>query len=343
MRSRAAFCFVVVTGLASAQPAPKGPDGFANNYPHAGRASFWAWQWERMRDGLPKPPPGGWNLPAVRTDPETLRSPEANPSVTWIGHATMLVRLGGKNILFDPVFSERASPVGFAGPKRIVPLPIDIPELPAIDVVLISHNHYDHLDAESVKRLAAMGAGRPAFRAAGAQGWFADPRHHARRRARLVAGDAARATSHHVRAGAALEQAAAGRCQPDALGRVGGRGRGSGSSTPETPATRRISATSASASAPSTWRSFRSDRTSRAGSCRSCTSTFRRPCRFARTCRPRARSACTGARSSRSPTSRWTSRRSCWPGSGRSADSQPEEFDVLKIGETRRLLGAAAQ
>ena len=128
-----------------------------------------------MRDGLPQPPPGGWNLPAVRTDPVALKSPEANPSVTWVGHATMLVRLAGRNILFDPIFSERASPVAFAGPKRIVPLPIDIPELPRIDVVLISHNHYDHLDAESVLRLAAMAHGSPRFLVPmGLKAWFAD-------------------------------------------------------------------------------------------------------------------------------------------------------------------------
>ena len=175
MRAFTAFLVATFVGLASAQPAPRGPDGFSNNYPHPEKGSFWAWQWERLRDGLPQPPPGGWNLPAVRTDPAALRSPEANPSVTWIGHATMLVRLAGRNILFDPIFSERASPVDFAGPKRIVPLPIDIPELPRIDVVLISHNHYDHLDAASVIRLAAMAQGSPRFLVPmGLKAWFAD-------------------------------------------------------------------------------------------------------------------------------------------------------------------------
>ncbi len=151
MRLTQAVCILLVAlsgGLAFAQAAPQGPDGYRNNYPHAGRESFWAWQWERLRDGLPKPPPGGWKLPAMTTDAAALRSPDTNPSVTWVGHATMLVRLAGMNILFDPVFSERASPVGFAGPRRIVPLPIDFAELPRIDVVLISHNHYDHLDAD---------------------------------------------------------------------------------------------------------------------------------------------------------------------------------------------------
>ncbi len=171
----ATVVLAAVTTVASAQSAPAGPDGFRNNYPHGGRESFWAWQWERLRDGLPKPPPGGWNLPAVKTDAAALRSPTTNPSVTWVGHATMLVRIAGRNVLFDPIFSERASPVAFAGPKRIVPLPIDIPELPRIDVVLISHNHYDHLDAETVSRLAAMPQGSPRFLVPlGLKAWFAD-------------------------------------------------------------------------------------------------------------------------------------------------------------------------
>ncbi len=86
----------------------------------------------------------------------------------------MLVRIAGKNILFDPIFSERASPVGFAGPQRVVPLPIDVPDLPRIDLVLISHNHYDHLDAESVARLAAMPQGSPRFLVPkGQKEWFA--------------------------------------------------------------------------------------------------------------------------------------------------------------------------
>jgi N-acyl-phosphatidylethanolamine-hydrolysing phospholipase D len=157
------------------QPAPHGPDGYHNNYPHGERRSFWAWKWEQLRDGLPKAPPGGWNLPTVRTDAAALSSLQTNRSMTWIGHATILVRLGGKNILFDPVFSERPSPVPFAGPKRVVPLPIDIEELPQIDIVLISHNHYDHLDADSVRRFAAMPARSPrSLVPLGVKAWFAE-------------------------------------------------------------------------------------------------------------------------------------------------------------------------
>jgi L-ascorbate metabolism protein UlaG (beta-lactamase superfamily) len=175
MRLALAVLALAVGTCASAQQAPRGPDGYRNNYPHPEKASFWAWQWERMRDGMPKPPPGGWNLPAVKTDPAELRAPEGNPSVTWIGHATVLVRLAGHTMLFDPIFSERASPLPTIGPKRIVPLPIDIDDLPKIDVVMISHNHYDHLDEATVRRLAAMPQGSPRFLVPlGLKRWFAD-------------------------------------------------------------------------------------------------------------------------------------------------------------------------
>jgi L-ascorbate metabolism protein UlaG (beta-lactamase superfamily) len=162
-------------GIAIAEGAPRGPDGYRNNYPHAEKQSFWAWKLEEWRNDLPpKAPPGGWNLPYVNTDAVALSAPENNPSVTWIGHATMLVRLGGKAVLFDPNFSDRASPFAFAGPKRVVPIPIDISELPRIDLVLISHNHYDHLDLVSVQRLAAMPQGSPHFLVPlGLKAWFA--------------------------------------------------------------------------------------------------------------------------------------------------------------------------
>ncbi len=174
MRVVIALFLAAFSSLAGAQAAPHGPDGFRNNYPHDDKGSLLAWQWERLRKGLPEAPPGGWNLPSVKTDAATLRSPDNNPSVTWIGHATMLLRLAGKNILFDPVFSQRASPFSFAGPKRIVPLPIDIPELPRIDLVMVSHNHYDHLDADAVQRLAAMPQGSPRFLVPkGLKAWFA--------------------------------------------------------------------------------------------------------------------------------------------------------------------------
>lgn len=74
---------------------------------------------------------------------------------TWIGHSTVLLQIGGTNILTDPIWSERASPIPWAGPKRLVPPAIPLASLPPIDVVLISHDHYDHLDERTVRALVA--------------------------------------------------------------------------------------------------------------------------------------------------------------------------------------------
>ena len=73
--------------------------------------------------------------------------------ITWIGHSTMLLNIRGKTILTDPIFSDRCSPVQFAGPKRYTPPSININSLPKIDIIVISHNHYDHLDLNTVKLL----------------------------------------------------------------------------------------------------------------------------------------------------------------------------------------------
>ena len=83
---------------------------------------------------------------AASIDPQRM-------AVTWIGHATALVQTQRLAILTDPIWSDRASPVGFAGPKRVRAPGIRFDDLPKIDVVLISHNHYDHLDLATLKRL----------------------------------------------------------------------------------------------------------------------------------------------------------------------------------------------
>ena len=84
-------------------------------------------------------------------------SPRATTDVltaTWVGHTTVLLQIGGVNVLTDPVWGDRASPVSFAGPKRYSKPGVDFDELPIIDLILISHDHYDHLDASTVRRLA---------------------------------------------------------------------------------------------------------------------------------------------------------------------------------------------
>lgn len=73
--------------------------------------------------------------------------------VSWIGHATFLARLDGVTVLTDPVFSRRASPISFAGPARLMPPGLSLEDLPPIDVVVISHAHYDHLDTRTLDSL----------------------------------------------------------------------------------------------------------------------------------------------------------------------------------------------
>lgn len=93
---------------------------------------------------FPSPLPAG--KPPARVEGSALR-------VSFIGHASFLIQTGGMNILLDPQFSERASPVSFAGPKRVNPPGIAFDDLPKIDVILVSHNHYDHLDRPTLHRL----------------------------------------------------------------------------------------------------------------------------------------------------------------------------------------------
>jgi len=90
-----------------------------------------------------------------------------------VGHATLLVQLDGINVLTDPQWSERASPIGFAGPRRVTPPGVPFEALPPIHAVVISHDHYDHLDLPTVRRLAA--AHRPRFFVPlGMKAWFSE-------------------------------------------------------------------------------------------------------------------------------------------------------------------------
>lgn len=80
-------------------------------------------------------------------------APPRSMVATWIGHATVLVQAGGVNVLTDPIWSERASPFSFVGPKRVRAPGIRLADLPRIDVIVVSHNHYDHLDVATLKAL----------------------------------------------------------------------------------------------------------------------------------------------------------------------------------------------
>lgn len=98
------------------------------------------------------PRPGA--APAVPFDRSAL---EREPSITWIGHSSFLLRMDGISFLTDPMFSRRASPFTFMGPPRMVPPGVPLDALPPIDFVLLSHDHYDHADAPTVKWLAQRG------------------------------------------------------------------------------------------------------------------------------------------------------------------------------------------
>lgn len=102
------------------------------------------WQRENQRARWPRAVPVVQSVPAARV---------ADLSVTMVGHATMLIQTAGMNLLTDPVWSDRASPSSLAGPRRVAPPGVRFENLPKIDAVLLSHNHYDHLDLATLKRL----------------------------------------------------------------------------------------------------------------------------------------------------------------------------------------------
>jgi L-ascorbate metabolism protein UlaG (beta-lactamase superfamily) len=95
-------------------------------------------------------------LPAnITSPPQRVSQEDGGARVTLIGHATLLIQVAGLNILTDPVWSDRASPLSFVGPKRVTPPSLRLQDLPPIDLVLISHDHYDHLDTASLAQLHA--------------------------------------------------------------------------------------------------------------------------------------------------------------------------------------------
>ncbi|MGH7411441.1 MAG: MBL fold metallo-hydrolase [Candidatus Methylomirabilis sp.] len=160
-------------------PPPDAPPhhrigGFANTNPEFARPNRWvrtAFTFSRIWSTTFHPKVA--NLPRATTDGKVLREHHNEPTVIWVGHSTLLVQLDGINLLTDPHWSDRASPVSFAGPRRITPPGLRFEDLPPIHLVLISHDHFDHLDAPTVSRLARMH--RPLFVVPlGLKAWFAE-------------------------------------------------------------------------------------------------------------------------------------------------------------------------
>ncbi len=107
---------------------------------------------------VPKSPPGPF-----RTDVTCFATaPASGLRVTWMGHSSMLVEIDGVTVLIDPVWDERASPMRWAGPKRFFAAPMLLRDLPPVDVVLVSHDHYDHAGEATIRELAGLASMRAA-------------------------------------------------------------------------------------------------------------------------------------------------------------------------------------
>lgn len=149
-------------------------EGFTNMHMYE-RPDFWdylRWRVGRMRKNVPGP--DDYNFTQGNNDPAFLKANGSRTTLTWIGHATVLLQLDGQNILTDPHFSERASPVQWAGPRRVIQPGLSIEDLPPIDMVLISHNHYDSLDADTIENLLRRKGGEKTifFVPLGLKNWF---------------------------------------------------------------------------------------------------------------------------------------------------------------------------
>ncbi|MEZ5741747.1 MAG: MBL fold metallo-hydrolase [Burkholderiaceae bacterium] len=156
------------------------PDGFVNPYgPTIDKSigDLVAWRWRAWREDLPAAPSaviaGYQGFEVMRPDLAALAAMPPQRTLTWIGHATAWLQLGGLNVLTDPHFSERASPFRSLGPRRRVALPVELDQMPRIDLVVLSHNHPDSLDEATVARLRGQAGGPPLFLVPlGLKAWF---------------------------------------------------------------------------------------------------------------------------------------------------------------------------
>lgn len=142
-------------------PVPGAPahhvEGGFRNLPATPAPDAVAFAYDRLRlaaipdpDAVPRP--ARLSSAAARAAWDATGGADA---VLWIGHATALVRLGGKTLLFDPVFGDYATPAPPIGPRRLVPPGVALADLPRVDAILVSHDHYDHFEPDSIRRIAA--------------------------------------------------------------------------------------------------------------------------------------------------------------------------------------------
>jgi len=155
------------------------PDGgFRNPWPEASgdeaiRRRFREIAWEWIRSRLPPDPEPG-RLPVVASELANPTAGRGELRITWVGHATHLVQVPGVTLLTDPMWSERPSPLPWLGRKRFAPATPSIEGLPPVHGVLVTHDHYDHLDRWSVQALNdRFGSDITWYTPLGYRGWFA--------------------------------------------------------------------------------------------------------------------------------------------------------------------------
>jgi N-acyl-phosphatidylethanolamine-hydrolysing phospholipase D len=141
------------------------------NFEDRGMGDVIKWWWQRET-----PEPIQFEIVPPNLSP-WLQKDSLGIHALWIGHSTFLIRMHGLTILTDPVFSKRASPVQWAGPKRSTPVALQLEQLPPIDVVILSHDHYDHTDLNSLRGIAKLKSStgqKPVFLSPlGFKKWFA--------------------------------------------------------------------------------------------------------------------------------------------------------------------------
>ena len=174
-------CFICLSALncaaqtLSAHKPHHTQNGFKNVYEYEEHGFWDLLKWRRERAKKEIPGPQRYNFPLAKNDPNFLRQNRDRNTVTWIGHATVLLQMEGYNILTDPHFSKRTSPVQWAGPERVAPLGLALDDLPPIDIVIISHDHFDSLDEQSIKKLRQRPGGEKTrfYVPLGLKNWFA--------------------------------------------------------------------------------------------------------------------------------------------------------------------------
>lgn len=111
------------------------------------------WRWVSTSTSLREP---ARPLGPFLMERGALASPSEDVALTWLGHSTVLIEVNGKRFLTDPVWAERAAPTPYAGPKRFFAPPLPLHQLPHLDAILISHDHYDHLDPHAIRHLSGL-------------------------------------------------------------------------------------------------------------------------------------------------------------------------------------------